>query len=69
MLRLLPLMKKTTEIAPPTTVRIVMQSSEMHRVAPSTTKFSSKEEINKNGDGAMLYVSSCGAAMLQCNAI
>ncbi|EED83742.1 predicted protein [Postia placenta Mad-698-R] len=54
-LRLLPLMKKTTQIAPPTTVRIVMQSSEMHRVAPSTTRFSSKEEINENGDGAMLY--------------
>ncbi|PCH41636.1 NAD(P)-binding protein [Wolfiporia cocos MD-104 SS10] len=53
--RLLPLMKKTTQIAPPTTVRIVMQSSEMHRLAPSTTKFLSKEEINQDGDGAQLY--------------
>ncbi|KZT13175.1 NAD(P)-binding protein [Laetiporus sulphureus 93-53] len=54
-LRLLPLMKKTAMIAPPATVRIVMQSSEMHRMAPSTTKFLSKEEINKDGDGVMLY--------------
>lgn len=54
-LRLLPLMKKTALIAPPTTVRIVMQSSEMHRMAPSTTKFLSKEEINQSSDGAMLY--------------
>ncbi|KAI0921952.1 hypothetical protein AcW1_004207 [Taiwanofungus camphoratus] len=54
-LRLLPLMKKTTEIAPPTAVRIVMQSSEMHRMAPSNTKFSSKEDINEKGDGSQLY--------------
>ncbi|TFY56074.1 hypothetical protein EVJ58_g7856 [Rhodofomes roseus] len=54
-LRLLPLMKKTALSAPPTTVRIVMQSSEMHRMAPSTTKFASKEEINAPGDGAQLY--------------
>ncbi|KAH9950065.1 hypothetical protein B0H21DRAFT_687260 [Amylocystis lapponica] len=54
-LRLLPLIKKTTDIASPTSVRIVMQSSEMHRMAPSTTKFLSKEEINKDGDGAQLY--------------
>lgn len=54
-LRLLPLMKKTARGAPPTTVRIVMQSSEMHRLAPSTTKFASKEEINASGDGTQLY--------------
>ena len=53
-LRLLPLMKRTVQIAPPTTVRIVMQSSEMHRVAPSSTKFLSKEEINQDGDGSQL---------------
>ncbi|KAL6306754.1 hypothetical protein BKA93DRAFT_138131 [Sparassis latifolia] len=54
-LRLLPLMKKTALTAPPTTVRIVMQSSELHRMAPSNTKFLSKEEINKDGDGTQLY--------------
>ena len=54
-LRLLSLMKKTALTAPPTTVRIVMQSSEMHRLAPSTTKFASKEEVNAPGDGAQLY--------------
>lgn len=37
-------------------VRIVMQSSEMHRIAPGETKFASKEEINRNDiDGAQLY--------------
>lgn len=55
-LRLLPLLKKTAETAPPTTVRVVMQSSEMHRVTPSNVKFESKEEINKEIDGSMLYV-------------
>ena len=54
-LRLLPLMKKTALTAAPTTVRIVMQSSEMHKLAPSTTKFLSKEEINTPGDGVQLY--------------
>ncbi|OBZ71905.1 hypothetical protein A0H81_08248 [Grifola frondosa] len=29
--------------------------SEMHRLAPSITKFLSKEEINKDGDGSQLY--------------
>ncbi|KAF7793674.1 hypothetical protein EIP86_004789 [Pleurotus ostreatoroseus] len=55
-LSLLPLMKKTAQTAPPTTVRIVMQSSEMHRVAPGDVKFASKEEINREDyDGARLY--------------
>ncbi|KAI0771509.1 NAD-P-binding protein [Trametes elegans] len=53
-LRLLDLLKKTAASAPPTTVRIVMQSSEMHRFAPSG-RFSSKEEINEPGDGVQLY--------------
>ena len=53
-LRLLDLMKKTASSAPPTSVRIVMQSSEMHRFAPSGTKFASKEEINQKGDGVQL---------------
>ncbi|KAI0757274.1 NAD(P)-binding protein [Daedaleopsis nitida] len=54
-LRLLDLMKKTASSAPPTSVRIIMQSSEMHRFAPSGTKFGSKEEINEKGDGVQLY--------------
>ena len=53
-LRLLPIMKKTAQTAPPTTVRIVMQSSEMHRLAPGDTKFLSKEEINAEMDGSLL---------------
>ncbi|KAI0643726.1 NAD-P-binding protein [Trametes meyenii] len=53
-LKLLDLMKKTAGLAPPTTVRIVMQSSEMHRFAPKG-QFASKEEINEPGDGVQLY--------------
>ncbi|KAH9894194.1 NAD-P-binding protein [Cubamyces lactineus] len=53
-LRLLDLMKKTAKSAPPATVRIVMQSSEMHRFSP-TEGFSSKEEINQELDGVRLY--------------
>ena len=56
-MRLLPIMKKTAKVAPPTTVRIVMQSSEMHRMAPSDVKFLSKAEINTEGDGTQLSVS------------
>ena len=58
--RLLPLMKKTAEVAPKASVRIVMQSSEMHKVAPGDTKFASKEEVNKDRDGAQLQVSRRG---------
>ncbi|KIP09875.1 hypothetical protein PHLGIDRAFT_18507 [Phlebiopsis gigantea 11061_1 CR5-6] len=54
-MRLLPIMKKTAQTAPPTTVRIVMQSSELHRAAPGDTKFLTKEEINKEYDGTQLY--------------
>ena len=53
-LRLLPLMQRTAANAPPASVRIVMQSSEMHRLALSGTRFASKEEINKEGDGTQL---------------
>lgn len=53
-LRLLDLMKKTAATATPASVRIVMQSSEMHRFAPSGINFISKEEINKKGDGVQL---------------
>ncbi len=53
-LRLLDLMKETAATAKPATVRIVMQSSEMHRFAPSGISFASKEEINEKGDGVQL---------------
>ncbi|KAH9853847.1 NAD-P-binding protein [Lenzites betulinus] len=53
-LRLLDVLKKTAETAPPTSVRIVMQSSELHRAAPNDT-FSSKKEINEEADGVRLY--------------
>lgn len=52
--RLLPLMKKTAESAPKASVRIVMQSSELHRAAPGETQFTSKEEINEDRDGTLL---------------
>ncbi|KAI0356701.1 NAD-P-binding protein [Trametes cingulata] len=54
-LRLLPLMQRTAAFAPPATVRIVMQSSELHRAAPETTRFESKEEINSIVDKTQLY--------------
>ncbi|RPD61994.1 NAD(P)-binding protein [Lentinus tigrinus ALCF2SS1-6] len=54
-LRLLDLMKKTAATATPASVRIVMQSSEMHRFAPSDVNFASKEEMNEKGDGVQLY--------------
>ena len=53
-LRLLDTMKKTAESATPASVRIVMQSSEMHRMAPSNTTFESRNEINEERDGAQL---------------
>lgn len=45
-MRLLPLMQRTAAYAPPGTVRIVMQSSELHRMAPASTRFESKAEVN-----------------------
>lgn len=55
-MHLLPLIKKTAQSAPPISVRIVMQSSELHRAAPGDTKFASKEEINRDLDGTQLCV-------------
>ncbi|KZT23033.1 NAD(P)-binding protein [Neolentinus lepideus HHB14362 ss-1] len=51
-LRLLPLMENTVSSGqtPPAMARIVFQSSELHRMAPSNVKFSSKEEINDGPD-------------------
>ncbi|KAH9921486.1 NAD(P)-binding protein [Epithele typhae] len=54
-LRLLEVMKRTASDATPASVRIVLQSSEMHRISPMNTKFASKAEINEQGDGAQLY--------------
>ncbi|KAH8106044.1 hypothetical protein BXZ70DRAFT_886456 [Cristinia sonorae] len=54
-LRLLSVLKKTAETAPPTTVRVVMQSSELHRASPMQVQFASKEEINEERDGSLLY--------------
>lgn len=45
-MRLLPLMQRTAAYAPPGTVRIIMQSSELHRMAPASTRFESKAEVN-----------------------
>ena len=53
-LRLLDLMKKTASSTTPASVRIVMQSSEMHRLSFKNTQFATKEEINEKGDGAQL---------------
>ena len=54
---MMPLMQKTAtrQDAPPASVRIILQSSELHKMAPSDTKFASKEEINKERDGILLY--------------
>jgi NAD(P)-dependent dehydrogenase (short-subunit alcohol dehydrogenase family) len=54
-LRLLPLLEKTAAISPPYSVRIVIQSSEMHRFAPGDTTFASVDEINEPRDPAREY--------------
>ncbi|KAL7282065.1 hypothetical protein ACG7TL_003534 [Trametes sanguinea] len=54
-LRLLPLMQRTAAFSVAGSVRIVMQSSELHRSAPASTKFASKEEINTQLDETQLY--------------
>lgn len=43
-------MQKTAESSTLPTVRIVMQSSELHRAANSDTKFASLEEIQEKRD-------------------
>ncbi|EIN14485.1 NAD(P)-binding protein [Punctularia strigosozonata HHB-11173 SS5] len=53
-LRLLPLLRKTAASLPPASVRICMQSSELHRASP-TAQFASKEEINEPIDGIRGY--------------
>ncbi|KDQ54457.1 hypothetical protein JAAARDRAFT_60459 [Jaapia argillacea MUCL 33604] len=57
-LRLLSLMEKTATsgLAQPTTVRIVFQTSELHRMAPSDVQFASKEEVSgPDRDPVVLY--------------
>ncbi|PSN74026.1 NAD(P)-binding protein [Corynespora cassiicola Philippines] len=48
-LTLLPVLQKTTDS------RIVFQSSELHRPVPSSTSFTSMEEINKDMGATYLY--------------
>lgn len=48
-LTLLPVLQKTTDS------RLVFQSSELHRPAPSSTEFASIEEINKDIGATHLY--------------
>ena len=52
--RLVPLMKRTAQTVPPATVRIVAQASKMHQMAPGSTQFLSKEEVNEERDGSQL---------------
>jgi NAD(P)-dependent dehydrogenase (short-subunit alcohol dehydrogenase family) len=52
---LLPLMEKTAKTVPPASVRIVFQSSELHRMAPSDVQFASKEEVSDERDPTVLY--------------
>jgi NAD(P)-dependent dehydrogenase (short-subunit alcohol dehydrogenase family) len=54
-MRLLPLMRKTAASLPPASVRICMQSSEVHRFSPSDTQFASNEELNVPIDGIKGY--------------
>ncbi|KAI0070597.1 NAD-P-binding protein [Panus rudis PR-1116 ss-1] len=54
-LRLLPLMEKTAQQAPLASVRIVTQSSELHRATPTDIQFVSLEEVNQDRDGLILY--------------
>lgn len=44
--RLYPLLRETGKMNPPTAPRIILQSSEVHRAAPSTVQFESIDEIN-----------------------
>ncbi|KAJ9242010.1 hypothetical protein DTO169E5_3231 [Paecilomyces variotii] len=44
--RLYPLLRETGRMNPPTAPRIILQSSEVHRAAPSTVQFESIDEIN-----------------------
>ncbi|KAI0771510.1 NAD-P-binding protein [Trametes elegans] len=55
MMRLLPLMQRTAAFASPATVRIVVQSSELHRQAPANTRFESMQEVNAITDETQLY--------------
>ncbi len=49
---LLPLIEKSAD--GPASARIVSQSSELHRGAPSDVEFKTVEEMNQDRDGAIL---------------
>jgi NAD(P)-dependent dehydrogenase (short-subunit alcohol dehydrogenase family) len=54
--QLYPLMRKTSKLANAPAPRIVFESSEMHRFAPSNVHFGSLEEINDETiDPTQLY--------------
>jgi len=61
---LLPLLKKTAE-QPGTDVRIVHIASEAYKFAPSTTRYTSKEDFNAaNGDSAWAKMARYGVSKL-----
>ena len=54
--QLWPLLRKTSKMPNTPAPRVVMESSEQHRMAPSNTHFGSMDEINvKEMDGTKLY--------------
>ncbi|KAN0091229.1 hypothetical protein V8E55_004795 [Tylopilus felleus] len=55
--RLLPLMRKTSKLANAPPPRIVSVSSELHRMAPSSIQFASKEEVMEAGSRNLSAVS------------
>lgn len=50
-----PLLRKTSKLPGASAPRVVFESSEMHRTAPSDTKFASVEEINTDIGPTHLY--------------
>ncbi|KAK5994800.1 Blue light-induced protein 4 [Cladobotryum mycophilum] len=63
--QLWPLIRKTSMMPGVTAPRIVAESSELHRIAPSTVKFQSLEEINDDALGpTQLYARSKLALIL-----
>lgn len=54
--QLWPLLRKTSKLTNTPPPRVVMESSEMHRFAPSNVHFATLDEINdENMDGTKLY--------------
>lgn len=62
---LYPLMRSTSKMPSTPAPRIILEASEMHRAAPSSTKFESIEEINDSNLGPVeLYARSKLAMIL-----